>query len=61
MPGTAPPSPAFGAVLAELLYYLALAIPVAIGITVAALAVPESLGGVVARRAHRRRTVGRNP
>ncbi|WP_141564378.1 CopD family protein [Mycolicibacterium palauense] len=50
MPESAPPTPALSEILLEVLYYLSLSVPAAIGITVAALAIPEARGGVVSRR-----------
>jgi putative copper export protein len=49
MPGSSPPSPALVQIITEVLYYLSLSLPFAIGLTVAALAVPEKSGGVVSR------------
>ena len=50
MPVTTPPVPAFADVLAEVLYYGGLSVPIGIGMTVAILALPEARGGLVARR-----------
>ncbi|BBY63538.1 CopD family protein [Mycolicibacterium helvum] len=51
MPGTAPPNPAAIAVVTQVIYYLSLAIPLGIGMTVGALAIPERHGGLVSRQA----------
>ncbi|CAN5210498.1 hypothetical protein BH09ACT8_BH09ACT8_57890 [soil metagenome] len=50
MPGNASPVPTFVEVANEVGYYLSLSVSIAIGLTVAALAIPEAHGGVVARR-----------
>ncbi|KAA0111304.1 copper resistance D family protein [Mycolicibacterium sp. P1-5] len=50
MPGTAPPLPDAVEVATQVVGYLSLAIPLGIGLTVGALAVPESHGGLVSRR-----------
>ncbi|SBS79747.1 putative copper export protein [uncultured Mycobacterium sp.] len=51
MPGTAPPNPAALVVVTQVIYYLSLAIPLGIGMTVGALAIPERHGGLVSRQA----------
>lgn len=50
---SAPPAPSFVQIVTELLYYLSVSVPVAIGFTVAALAVPENRDGVVSRHVRR--------
>ncbi len=51
MPGTAPPNPAALVVVTQVIYYLSLAIPLGIGMTVGAFAIPERNGGLVSRQA----------
>lgn len=45
-----PPTPGLLSILAEIVYYISLALPIGIGMTVAMLAIPESRGGVVTGR-----------
>lgn len=45
-----PPPPNLLDVVSEVIYYLGLALPIGIGMTLSALAIPESRGGVVAAR-----------
>ncbi|WP_319435915.1 CopD family protein [Mycobacterium sp. RTGN5] len=51
MPGTAPPNPAAIAVFTQVIYYLSVAIPLGMGMTVGVLAIPENHGGLVSRQA----------
>ncbi|TGD89265.1 CopD family protein [Mycolicibacterium sp. CH28] len=53
MPGAAPPAPAFVAVVSEVAYYLSLALPLGMALTVGYLAIPEDRGGIVSRQARR--------
>jgi putative copper export protein len=53
LPGTAPPNPAAIAVITQVIYYLSLAIPLGMGMTVGVLAIPERHGGLVSRQARR--------
>ncbi|MEZ0356149.1 CopD family protein [Mycobacterium sp. SA01] len=50
MPGPTPPAPAAVDVVTQVVYYLSLSIPLGIGLTIGALAIPESQGGLVARQ-----------
>ncbi len=50
MPGPTPPAPAALDVVTQVVYYLSLSIPLGIGLTAGALAIPESQGGLVARQ-----------
>ncbi|WP_431237845.1 CopD family protein [Mycolicibacterium aichiense] len=50
MPGPTPPAPAAIDVVTQVVYYLSLSIPLGIGLTIGALAAPESQGGLVARQ-----------
>lgn len=49
MPGSVP-TPPLTDIVTEVLYYLGLSVPLGIGVSIAALAVPEIRGGVVAAR-----------
>jgi putative copper export protein len=51
VPGTAPPNPAAVEVVTQVIHYLSLALPLGIAMTVGALAIPESRGGLVSRQA----------
>lgn len=51
MPGSAPPPPELVAVVSEVVYFVSLALPLGIGITVAWLAIAERSGGLVSRHA----------
>lgn len=53
MPGAVPPSPAVVAVASEVAYYLSLALPMGLAMTVGLLAVPQDRGGLVSRDARR--------
>jgi putative copper export protein len=53
VPGTAPPNPAALVVVTQVFYYLSLALPLGIGMTVGALAIPERHGGLVSGQARR--------
>ncbi|QEN12209.1 CopD family protein [Mycolicibacterium sp. ELW1] len=50
MPGPTPPAPAALDVVTQVVYYLSLSIPLGMGLTVGALAIPESRGGLIARQ-----------
>ncbi|BBX10416.1 CopD family protein [Mycolicibacterium aichiense] len=50
MSGPTPPAPAAIDVATQVVYYLSLSIPVGIGLTAGALAIPESRGGRVAQQ-----------
>lgn len=50
MAGAGPPAPSLVDIGTEVLQWLALSVPLGVGMTVAALAMPEERGGVVAKR-----------
>jgi putative copper export protein len=53
VPGTSPPAPAFVDIVIEVVHFLSLSVPAAIGMTIAAYAIPESRGGLVSKTVRR--------